>query len=165
MPVLINTFFDNSALEFDKGSFDAWCVYVKPPNLPRYAPKDVDYFSELARMGAKHGFTNVYDDFRMIFERTTKLIDQSVLSNIREMSKHYHPDELTMEKLFSILYAGMIAEENKANTKLGKKVKRLGVHQILIERMKPTDAATFSKGMTWQHILCEYEKRVQHSFA
>lgn len=147
MPTLIKAFSDNSILEYDEGSFDSWCVYCKPLNLPRYAPKDVDYFSVLARMGLKHGCENVYNDFTAIFERTTKTLDPSLLNDITQSSIRYAHDDLVMNKLFSILYAGMVAEENKANTKLGKKVKRLGVHQVLIDRMKPEDAAAFSKGM------------------
>jgi hypothetical protein len=53
----------------------------------------------------------------------------------------------------------MVAEENKTNTKLGKKIKRLGVHQILIENMKPEIAANFSKGMKWQEISNECKIR------
>ncbi len=160
MPTLIKTFADGSVLEFDDGSFDKWCVYLTPRNLPRYAPKDVEYFTVLARMGAKHGFKNVYDDFTTVFERTTKTLDQSLLNEIHVMSKKYLSDDVEMDRLFSILYAGMVAEENKANTRLGKKVKRLGVYQVLIEQMKPEDAAVFSRGMTWQQILKEYGKRI-----
>ncbi len=160
MPTLIKTFSDGSILEFDDGSFDGWCVYFKPSSLPRYAPKDVEYFCDLERMGEKHGYKKVYDDFIAVFERTTKMLDQSLSEDITSLSKKYSPDDLTMDKLFSILYAGMVAEEHKANTKLGKKVKRLGIHQVLIDRMKPEDAAVFSKGMTWQQILREYQKRI-----
>ena len=161
MPTLIKVFPDNSILEFDEGSFDSWCVYCKPLNLPRYAPKDADYFSDLVRMGLRHGFESVYNDFTAIFERTTKTLDPTLLNDITQSSIKYAPDDLVMNKLLSLLYAGMVAEENKENTRLGKKVKRLGVHQVLIDRMKPEDAAAFSKGMTWQQVLREYEKRIQ----
>lgn len=54
--------------------------------------------------------------------------------------------------LLSILYAGMIAEENKSRARLKKRVKRLGLHQLLIEDFTAEAAATFSKGKTWQEI-------------
>jgi hypothetical protein len=160
MPTLIKIFPDGTILEFDNGSFDGWCVYVTPKDASRFAPKDVEYFAELARLGTKYGHTKLYTDFMLIFERTTKNIDRSVLDEISLLSKNYPSDEIAVEKLLSILYAGMVAEENKANTKLGKKVKRLGVHQVLIENVRPETAAVFSKGMAWQQILREYEKRV-----
>lgn len=47
---------------------------------------------------------------------------------------------------------GMIAEENKENTQLGKQIKRLGVHQVLIEKMGCNEAANFSKGIRWRQI-------------
>jgi hypothetical protein len=40
----------------------------------------------------------------------------------------------------------MVAEENYPGTKLGKRLKRLGVHQILIEGMKVETAANWSRG-------------------
>jgi len=53
----------------------------------------------------------------------------------------------------------MVAEENKINTKLGKKIKRLGIHQILIEDINPNVAANFSKGMNWKKIETECKLR------
>jgi hypothetical protein len=158
--MLISTFPDGSYLEFDKGSFDAWCVYLKPVGLPRYAPKDVDYFVELAHIAAKHGRQKVYNDFVTIFDSTSKSIDSAVLHHITRRSATYSPDHVAVNKLFTILYAGMVAEENKANTKLGKRIKRLGVHQVLIDQMKPEAAAVFSRGMKWQQVLREYRQRI-----
>ena len=46
----------------------------------------------------------------------------------------------------------MVAEENKLNTKLGKRIKRLGIYQILIENSSPETAAVFSKGKKWKEL-------------
>lgn len=35
----------------------------------------------------------------------------------------------------------MVAEENKLGTKLGKRIKRLGIHQVLYDRYSPAAAA------------------------
>ena len=51
-----------------------------------------------------------------------------------------------MEIWFTIIYAAMIAEENKANAILKKRIKRLGMYQVLIQNMKPEEAAQFSRG-------------------
>ncbi|MEI8165737.1 MAG: hypothetical protein WCG26_05140, partial [Chloroflexales bacterium] len=68
------------------------------------------------------------------------------------MSWAYADDSLAVDILLSILYAGMIAEENKHRAKLRKRVKRLGVHQVLVEHLAPEEAATFSKGKSWEVI-------------
>ena len=53
---------------------------------------------------------------------------------------------------FTIIYAGMIAEENKANTILKKRIKRLGMHQLLLENYKAEDAANFSRNKKWKEL-------------
>lgn len=51
----------------------------------------------------------------------------------------------------------MVAENLKANTRLGKRIKRLGVHQLLFENRTVLDAANFMRGMGWREIagMCE----------
>ena len=60
---------------------------------------------------------------------------------------------------FSIIYMGMVAEENKAFTKLGKRVKRLGVHQVLVDKLNYNDAASFSRGKKWYDISEECNQK------
>lgn len=50
----------------------------------------------------------------------------------------------------------MIAEENKKHTKLGRRIKRLGIYTLLIEKRDLNYAANFMKGMPWRKIdrLC-----------
>jgi len=50
----------------------------------------------------------------------------------------------------------MIAEERKANTRLGKRIKRLGIHALLMESVSVANAANFMRGMGWREIdrLC-----------
>ena len=40
----------------------------------------------------------------------------------------------------------MIAEENKSKAVLGKRIKRLGVHLVLMEGRTPEEAAAFPTG-------------------
>lgn len=54
--------------------------------------------------------------------------------------------------MFTILYMAMIAEEKKEHTKLGKRIKRLGVHKLLIEGVPVNEAANFMRGMGWREI-------------
>lgn len=37
-------------------------------------------------------------------------------------------------------------------TKLGKRIKRLGMHQTLVDKIDPEIAAHFSRGMKWTEI-------------
>lgn len=68
------------------------------------------------------------------------------------ISKFYVNDSLEMEIWLNVMYAGMIAEENKANAILKKRIKRLAIHQILIDGVSPEEAVVFSKGKKWKDL-------------
>jgi hypothetical protein len=53
----------------------------------------------------------------------------------------------------------MVAEENKEKAILRKRVKRLGVHQLLIEERPAKFATSFSRGKKWKRIVIECEVR------
>lgn len=152
MPQKLNQFRNGGFIAFDKGSFDEWCVYVIKPGGERFAPTDVQYFSRLKKLGEKYGAQIIYHDFVTIFNRTTPNPQPDVFELISVLSDFYNGDALEMEILFNVLYAGMIAEENKKNAILKKRVKRLGMHQVLIDGMEPEEAARFSKGIKWQEL-------------
>lgn len=148
----INQFSHGGFIEFDNGSFDNWCVFVTRANGERFAPSDVQYFSRLNILGKKYGCRVIYDDFVTVYNRTGPQINTDVLNLITTLSRFYGTDMLEMEIWFNVLYAGMIAEENKENAVLKKRIKRLGMHQVLIEKMEPEIAATFSKGKKWREL-------------
>lgn len=152
MAIKINQFSHGGYIEFDKGSFDDWCVFVTRANGERFAPTDVQYFSRLKVLAEMHKVRMIYDDFVVIYNRTTPEVDKHVLELISALSRHYGKDSLEMEIWFNVLYAGMIAEENKVNAVLKKRIKRLGMHQVLIEDMPPETAAAFSKGKKWTEL-------------
>ena len=139
-------------IEFDTGSFDDWCVFITEPGKLKYAPKDIDYFSFLHQLGNIHGHAKIYNNFIQIYEQTGKNINPSVLSLINLISLTYGADANETEKWFTVVYAGMIAEENKQYTKLKKRIKRLGLHQLLLENLAPEAAADFSKNKKWQEL-------------
>lgn len=152
MGTIVRTFNDGSYLEYDKGAFDSWCVYLSRPSKSRFAPKDIQYFEILEKVGAKYGYEQLYDDFIVIYELTKKKIEDSVFSKIDELCVKYGQDALIVSIVFSIIYMGMVAEENKQNTKLGKRIKRLGVHQVLMDKLGYRYAASYSYGMKWYEI-------------
>ncbi len=152
MSRIITEFADGSYLEYDRGAFDNWCVYLSRPNVARYAPKDYQYFKRLHEYSLTHGAKKVYDDFVSIYDKTTKTLSSEVLAFIKDLTKSYGTDEINVSIDFSIIYMGMVAEENKENTKLGKRVKRLGVYQVLIDEMDYNSAANFSRGKKWREL-------------
>lgn len=148
----INQFSHGGYIEFDKGSFDDWCVFVTRANGERFAPTDIQYFSRLKILAKTYGAQTVYDDFVAIYNRTGTKISKNTLELITVLSRYYGKDSLEMEIWFNVLYAGMVAEENKQNAILKKRIKRLGVHQVLIENMAAEQAAVFSKGKRWTEL-------------
>ena len=152
MPQKLNSFSNGGFIEFDSGCFDGWCVFVTNPNQKRIAPTDVEYFTQIKEIGEKFGPKKVYDDFVVIYNRTTKNVDLKVFELILALSKFYEETSTEFEMCFNILYAGMIAEENKENAILKKRIKRLGVHQVLMDGLSPEKAAVFSKGKKWKEL-------------
>lgn len=148
-------FADGSIIEFGRGNFDAWCVFVTRPGSTRYAPRDTDYFVQLVKLHKLH--PQIYDDFLAIYAVTTKSVAPQVLAEISARSLNYPPTfQVEADLLLTTLYYAMVAEEMRAGTKLGKRIKRLGIHQILIEKIPVADAANFSRGLPWRKIdaLC-----------
>ena len=147
----IKKFSDGTTILFDKGKFDDFCVYCIS-SKDRYAPKDVDYFDALNELGKTHGHVKIFNDLLELCDATTKDISQPLSEWITIISKEYGEDADVIDMLFTIIYAGMIAEENKTNAKLGKKMKLLGLYQVLIDGMSPDEAAKFSIGKDWRDI-------------
>lgn len=152
---VLKKFSDGSRIEFDRGKFDEWCVYLARPGQARYAPRDVEYFSTLKQLHERH--PRIHDDFVDVFVRTSRTINAGVLEFISDVALHYPNDLRTeVEVLLTTLYAAMISEENRANAPLGKRIKRLGVHQVIVGEMPPAQAAGFSRGKPWRELeeLC-----------
>jgi len=157
MPNQITILPDSTKIEFDFGGFDSWCIFIARPNQPRYAPKDTEYFGVLKNLGFIYGNKKVYDDFVKFYNLTTTLVEKTTLDVIVQLSTEYKSHEAEICLWFTVLYAGMIAEENKQNAILKKRIKRLGLHQVLIEGFEPAIAANFSRGKKWREldVLCK----------
>jgi hypothetical protein len=137
---------EGTIIEFDKGSFDDWCVYLQKPDGERYAPTDERVFKVLENAGNEVGPENIYSDFVKIYEPTDKEINPEIVQLIGELVKKYRRAIFDLQIGYSILYGGMVAEENKEGAVLGKRMKRLGMHQLLVDGMTPEECATFSRG-------------------
>lgn len=157
--MIVASFPDGSFLEYDQGQFDSWCVYLTRPQAQRYAPRDYQYFRRLSEMAAIYGAQTIYDDFVSIYEHTTKQIVQETLNLISLLCVKYGEYSTDMAIDFTMMYMGMVAEENKAFSKLGKRIKRLGVHQLLQENIDYNEAANFSRGKKWRELAAMCEQR------
>jgi hypothetical protein len=54
---------------------------------------------------------------------------------IETKSRKYASEQSEVEIWLTIIYAGMVAEENKENAVLKKRIKHLGMHQLLIKNI------------------------------
>ena len=146
--------FPQGKISFATGRFDDWAVFVEVKDWPQW-PKDEWYFKKLKKFALFLG-DEVYNDFVSLFEMTTASVESSVIEHIRGIAKKY-PTPWEAEGIYYILYGGMIAEENKENAILKKRMKMLGVHQLLKEGYTSAQAAAFSWGKPWYELdaLCE----------
>lgn len=154
---IIKRFQNGVEIAQGRGSFDNYCVYIINGN-EIIAPKDKDIFAFLAKEGEVYGVEKIYFDFVKIYNFTNKEIENNRLFDISKISKTYTLSNfIDVDCYFTVLYLAMIAENNKKNTKLGKKIKRLGVYQTLMLKYSPCDAAKFSYGRNWKSLneLCE----------
>ena len=153
MARLIKNLKNDRQVIFDTGNFDDWCVYVVESNGTRKAPYDVTYFEDLLNISQHYEEDKVYNDFVEIYNKTSKSIDQNILSLIdRLVSTYKEEHQVLIEQWFAVIYAGMIAEENKQYAILKKRIKRLGMHQTLKLGYEPRVAANFSKEKEWRDL-------------
>lgn len=150
---LIKNLINNRKVIFDQGKFDDWCVYVVESNGTKKAPYDVDYFTDLQNVSRLYPQHKVYNDFLEIYTKTNHTINMDVLGFINNIVFSYQPQHRAMiEQWFTVIYAGMIAEENKKFAILKKRIKHLGMYQILIQNLQPEFAAKFSYGKKWREL-------------
>jgi hypothetical protein len=141
-------------LSFGQGNFDEWCIHFQDKSGFTFFPLDTEYFAVLKSVGEVFDAMQLYSAFVAIYEKTGK--EQKANPEIEEMITQtalffYDYRHELLNSLY-LIYAGMVAEENKENTRLGKRIKRLGIHQVLVEKMQPYEAANFSRGMPWRDI-------------
>jgi hypothetical protein len=146
----------NGTICFTEGKFDKWAVLVKAPGIPEW-PKDIWYFTKLWVYKQDLG-DKVWDDFCSLYDKVTPEVDESVFTWIKDISAAY-PNKSEAEIVFAILYMTMIAEENKAGAILKRRIKKLGVHQVLREKIRPAVAAEFSKGKRAADLVMECHSR------
>jgi hypothetical protein len=153
MSILVKNLRNNRHVKFDKGKFDDWCVYIVESDGTTKAPYDIDYFTDFQLISKHYHDKKLYHDFVSIYELTTKTVSETVLNLIDDLVMTYQTrHRVLMELWLTVIYAGMIAEENKANAILKKRLKRLGMYQLLILNFLPAETAQYSKGKQWRDL-------------
>lgn len=148
---------DGSYLYYQKGRFDNWCVYEVVDNHSKKAPEDVEYFKALSDYAKIFKKEKLYADFVSIYNLTTDKLEENVVEHIKNISYQYGTFQEGIFKIFATLYMTMISEEHKKNTKLGKRIKRLGIYYLLVKDKSPEYCANFMTGKDWREIdfLCK----------
>ena len=90
----------------------------------------------------------IYQDYVSIYNATSAILKPSVIEEIKEeiCDDYDDDDKLDFKLWFIVIYLGMVAEENKRYAVLKKRIKRLGMYQILFEGMTAYEAANYSRG-------------------
>lgn len=147
-------FDDGAHIGFKCGKFDNWCIDFHYPNGDIENPLDTFYFSELKSIAEKYpkGHDLIYNLFVDIYDKTSKSYNSEIIDTIINQSKQFGNDSVTYRNCMAMIYLGMIAEENKKNAILKKRIKRLGMHQIFIEGTTVDYAANFSRKKDYQTL-------------
>lgn len=152
------TFSDGEAIGFGRGRIDNFCVYHRIEGLTR-APLDTEYFDFMEGLSRSHSPQMVYRRFVTLYEFVKKEVSEDAIQLIDKLSSDFPKEYRACQTYFTILYLAMVAEENYPGTKLGKRLKRLGIHQILIEGIEVHVAAHWSRGKPWREIAEECKRR------
>lgn len=152
---VVKSFPGSTSIGFTEGRFDRWCVQERVFFWTR-RPTDADCFARLVELAQRYGRDRVMADFVAVYDamgvrppRGDLLPSEQVLDLITRFSAAYDAapgDSVRADRLFTTLYLTMIAEENKSKAVLGKRIKRLGVHLVLMEGRTPEEAAAFPTG-------------------
>lgn len=149
---------------FSKGTVDNWCAYTAKyvdGELKCCMPLDKYYFELLEIIGGlnKENRWALYSDMKMLFAYTGRSVNPDVVRLIGTMADRYGFFADIAYNCFMHVYYGMIAEENKAGTKLGKLIKLLGIYYLLIGGKTVDEAAECEYGVPWTKLKEECDQR------
>lgn len=134
------------------------------------APEDVDYLQSIRNLARAYGQDNVWKSFLTLYEAIPQKrgvpIQRNMTDAVMSIVSDY-PRENGLRLTLDCLLCAMIAENNrlrkygsKFDTRVGKKVKALGVYQAIYETgLTVRQVANFSKGQRWNWISNECAKR------
>lgn len=154
---------NKNSICFDRGRFDDYCVFFKKFDnnnnlISKKAVKDIELFDNLL-IFKKEYKDKVYKLIKFIFDYTNSTLNfKTIDKTVKLVNKHFD-GSISAHKYFLFVYYAMVAEEKKTNSKLGKRIKLLGIYQILNEKFSSQTAANFSRGLKWTVIDEECKRR------
>ena len=134
---------------FGEGNIDEWCVYCIKPNKKTWFAYDHEYLSWIRKMGKFHGENKIYDSFIRIYNNVSYNYD---MIEGYEVIKDVSSDYPRTEHYWTWFWMTMVAEERKENAILGKRIKRLGVYNILFDKYKLRYITSYMVGMKWYDL-------------
>ncbi len=143
-------------LFFGTGKFDDWAAYTgrlcTDGRIWCALPLDKYYFEIAELLARYHGTDRVYLDVLHIFEQAGRAVDRGLVDCIFRMSLAYGTNQPWAFNMFLHLYYGMIAEENKQGTLLGRSIKMNGIHSLLKGGRDVQTAADECRSKPWTEI-------------
>ena len=134
---------------FGPGRFDSWCVYMKDNNHEKI-PLDKDYFLWILNLANKYSKKQVYKDFITIYNSVNEEFDENECYKIcQTIDKHYEEDTTHWWVIF---YMTMVAECTKKNSILKKRIKHLGVYNILFDEYEVDYVVKYMRGKRWREL-------------
>lgn len=142
-------------IEQKRGKFDGWLIMKNGEWL-----KDRDYFGWLLDASQRYGVDKVYNDFIRVYDvvpnernnRSSSQISNISMAVIYEVASTYRECSELACIIFTELYTTMVAEEMKAGSKLGRRIKRLAVYQLLCLDMRLNVVVSYSKNRPWREL-------------
>ena len=129
------------------------------------AVTDVEYLGGIRRIAREYGgdrrskvWMSFYEIYDTIPQERNIEIDSLNVGAVEKAVSEY-PEAKEASFVFYCLLGGMVAENNKADMILGKKVKALGVHQALYSDMEIGEIARYSRRKKWRELDRECRKR------
>ena len=95
---ILKRFIDNSIVYYDRGKFDDYCVYLKEKDSSAKAPRDIKYFQYFIDLAKIYGDSKIYNDFCLIYDKTTDVVNNAILNLITEISVSYGENSLWVDK-------------------------------------------------------------------
>jgi hypothetical protein len=146
---VLRIFEDGQQLVFQRGKFDDYLVSFYKDGKHINSPTDIQFFDFALSLGDNQAVWKLLYEIAKSITKTTEFseLDIPTLNNT-----------LKEKKFFSAYAAAIIAEERRARTKLGKRVKLLGYYQVLVLGYNPQIAANWSREKKWWEIASECKK-------
>lgn len=148
---------------FGTGNIDDWCAWCSylGKDGHEYCAKATDmyYFERLEYLGLLYGYDTVYQHLYHIFVECRKDFSFALALTCYELSLFYKDHARLANDMFLHVYYGMVAEENKQNTKIGRLIKMNGLYSLLKDRRGVMMSTKECVGRRWRDIEAEANMR------